>query len=132
MSVPDAAQPREAREEGDRQATVHEPIVHDHIRDPERSHSGADADRDRRRSSVQIASKHDEHRRDRRVRGGESVVDLEAAAPVRMMRAMDAPECMVPDVPVKQASPRLHRGSDRKGDSEPQEHERGRRHEVAP
>lgn len=132
MSIPDATQPREAREEGDRQAAVHEPIVHDHVRETERSHSGADADRDRGRRSVQIAANHDERRRDGGVRRRERVVGLEPAAPVRVVRAMNAPERVVPHSSVEEASPGLHRGRDRQRDGEAEQDEPGGRHEVAP
>jgi len=132
MSIPDAAQPGKTGEEGDRKPSVHEPVVHDHVGDAERGHPGADADRDRRRGSVQIASNHHERGGDGRVRGGQRVVGLEATAPVRVVRPVNAPQRVVPHVPVEETSPGLHRRGDRQGHGETQQHELRRRHEVTP
>ena len=132
MSVPDAAQPAEAREERDRQSPVHEPVVDDHVRDAERRHAGADADRDGRRRSVQVASDHHERRGDGGMQRRERVVRLEPAASVRVVRAMNAPERVVPNAIVEDASPWLHRRRDRQGDGEAEKDELHRRHEVTP
>jgi hypothetical protein len=132
MSIPDAAQPGKAREERDRQPSVHEPVVHDHIGEAERGHAGTDADRDGRGRSVQVASNHHERGRDGGMQGGERIVRFEPTVSLRVMGTMNAPERVVPHAPVEDASPGLHRRGDRYRDGEPQQHELGRRHEVTP
>jgi hypothetical protein len=132
MSIPDAAEHGEAREEADRQSPVNEPIVHDHVADPEQGHAGAGADRDRRKSSVQIAANHDERSREGRMRRRERVVRLEASLTMRMMRPMDAPERVMPHAAVEQAGPGLHRHGDRERNGNAEQHELRGRHEVTP
>jgi len=132
VSVPDAAQPGEAREERDRQSPVHEPVVDDHVRDAERRHAGANADGDGRCRSVQVASNHHERRGDGGMQRRERVVRLEPAASVRVVRAMNAPERVVPHAIVEDASPRLHRRRDGHRDGKAQDHELHRGHEGTP
>lgn len=130
MSIPDAAQPGEAREERDRQPSVYEPVVNDHVGDAERGHAGTGADRDGCRRSVQVASNHHERGRDGGMHGGQRVVRLEPTVALRVVRTMDAPERVVPHAPVEDPSPGLHRRGDRYRDGETQQHELRRRHEV--
>jgi hypothetical protein len=132
VSVADAPEPAVAGEERDREPAVDEPVVHEHVGEAEDRHPGAGADGDGRRGSVQIASNHDEGGSDRRVGGGEDVVGLEPASSLRVMRAVDAPERVVPHAIVEQARPGLHRRGDRQRDGAAEEDEPGRRHEGSP
>jgi len=108
VSITDAAQPGDAREEADGQAAVDEAVVHEHVSEPEDRHADSDANAGGRRRSVQIATNHHERGGDRRVRGREHVVALEAAPTTPVMRTMNAPQRGVPDASVEQPRPRLH------------------------
>jgi hypothetical protein len=110
MSITHAPQPAAPSEEGDRQPAMHEPVVHHEIGETKGGHARAHADGNRRPRSVHIASDHDERGGDRRVRCREHVVRLETSTAPRVMRAVDAPEQMVPDLTVQYTSPRLHQG----------------------
>jgi hypothetical protein len=132
VSVADAAQPRDAAEERHRQPAVDEPVVDDDVGEPEDGHPDAGAEGERGGRSVQIASDHHERRGGRRVTHGERVVELEAPAARRVVRAMHAPHGPVPEAPVEEPRPGLHHG----GHDAPHQHgERDggeRAHEAAP
>ena len=101
---------REARERGDGEPSMNEPVVHDEVRDAEHGHSDADAKNNlAKHADLRTASVEDRHDRDRRVQHGERVVRLEATAPSAVMRTMHAPEDRVPCTPVEQRRPQLHR-----------------------
>jgi hypothetical protein len=130
MSVADPAHPRQAEEEADRQPSVDDTVVEEHVRQPKDRHPGARSDRHRGERSVHIASEHDHRGRDRGVGGGERVVPLEAPRASRVMRAMDRPETSMPHAAVQEPRPRLHRGGDHQRDERPEQDVRQRRHEV--
>ena len=129
VSVADAAQRSDSREEPDRQAAVDHPIVQEDVGEAEQRHAGSRAYRDGGGESVQVAPDHHESRSDRRVGGGQDVVSLEATAPAGVMRTMDAPQRVMPDVPVEEACPRLHRGGDHQRDGRAYREVRSERHE---
>jgi hypothetical protein len=130
MSVSHAPQPRESCEEGHRQPAVNEAVVNDHVREAEGSHAAAGTDGDRRQRAVEVAAQHHEEHRDGRVSRRERVVQLEASLAARVMRAMDAPEPMVPHATVEEPRPGLHRAPDDAGDHRADEHPLERGHEV--
>ena len=111
MSVADPAQRRDAQHERDGKAAVHQAVVDEHVSEAEQRHSGARSDCHDREKTVQVTPDHDERGGDRGVGRREGVVGLEAAGATRVMRAVDAPEAVVPQSPVQEARPGLHRGS---------------------
>jgi len=130
MSVADAAHTRHAQEERYREPSVHHAVVEDHVSDTERRHSRARSDRDRGGNPVHVATDHHERGRDRGMRGGERVVGLEATCATAVVRAVNAPQAMVPDAPVEQARPGLHGGGDEDRHEQTDRHGRRRAHEV--
>ncbi|GAC1551413.1 MAG: hypothetical protein NVS3B10_13960 [Polyangiales bacterium] len=122
MSVTDAAQRSDARKERDGKTAVHHPVVQEDVRQPEHRHADARPDGRRRCKSVQIAPYHHERGSDGRVGGGEHVVSLEPSAPPGVMAAMNAPERVMPDASVEDASPRLHRRGDHQRDDRADDH----------
>lgn len=110
VRVAHAREVREARERGDGEPSVNEPVVHDEVRDAERRHADADAEDDlAKHPDVGTASVQDRDDRDRRVQHRERVVRLEAPASRPVMRTVHAPEDRVPCAPVEQRRPELHR-----------------------
>jgi hypothetical protein len=132
VSVADAAQPRDAAEERHREPAVDEPVVDGDVGDPEDRHPDAGPEGDRGGRSVQIASDHDERRGGRRVAHREGVVELEAPAAPRVVRAMHAPHGPVPDAPVEEPRPGLHHSGHDAPHERGERDERERAHVVAP
>ena len=131
MSIADPAHARQAQQERDGKATVHETIVHHHVSDAEERHSCARSDRQDREDSVHVAPDHDERRSDGGMGGRESVVELEASRAARVMRAVDPPQTVMPHAAVQETRPGLHRGGHRQRHERAQ-HDRGeRRHDEA-
>jgi hypothetical protein len=130
VSVADPTQPGDARERRDGEAAVHEAVVHDDVREPERRHPRADAEHHRRNPAMEVAAQHDERCGDRSVGRGERVVCLEAPLAAPVVGAMNAPERMVPHAPVEHARPRFHQRGDEQRDRDTERDERERRHEV--
>ena len=122
MRAPDPAEDPEREERAHRQPPVHEPVVHDHVANPEERHTGTGADEERARVSVELTSDDDEACSDRRVEHGERVVPLEPPFARLVMGPVHAPQSVVPDPPVEKAGPELHRrrhhGSCHYGDEE--------------
>jgi hypothetical protein len=131
MSVADPAHGRQAEQEADRQAPVHDAVVEEHVRETEERHARARSDRRSGEESVHVASDHDQCGGDGSVRGGERIVLLEAPRAARVMRAMDRVEPVMPHATVEEPRPGLHRGGDHQRDERP-EHDGGqRRHDEA-
>lgn len=131
VSLTNALQPLDAREERHGQAAVHEAVVHDDVGQTERRHPRTCANSHRRENSMHIASDHHERSGDRRVRDGERIIQLEAALPTSMVGAMDAPERSMPYASVEEARPWLHRGRDEQRDARTDDEARECRHEEA-
>jgi hypothetical protein len=130
MSIADPAHARHAQEERDREATVHDAVVEDHVSDTEHRHSRARSDRDGGGDSMHVAPDHHERGGDRGMRGGQRVVGLEATRTASVVRAVNAPETMVPHAAVEQARPGLHGGGDYDGHEHAERDGRKRAHEV--
>jgi len=131
MSVADPAEPREAAEPRDGQATVHQPVVDDDVRETEQRHSGTRADEHGGDEPMHVAANHHEAGRDGGVQGRERVVTLPPAASARMVRPMNRPQPPVPDAAVQEARPGLHQGRDDQRDGDANSDEGGRAHRVA-
>jgi hypothetical protein len=131
VSLADAAEPADARQNADRKTPVHEAVVDHHVGDAERGHPGSEADRGRGEVAMQIASNHHQRRGHRRVRGGEGVVQLEAALAPSVVRAVDPPQGPVPDPAVEEAGPRLHGRRHHQRDRGSQQDRRERAHGAA-
>jgi hypothetical protein len=115
------AEPARAQEPGDREATVHQTVVNQHVCQAERRHPRAHTETERRgKRPGQAAANDDQHHGHGRVNGGEQIVALEAAVTRLMMGAMDRPERAVPDPSVENAGPGLHGGGDGRADGEHQ------------
>jgi hypothetical protein len=109
---------------------VHDAVVDDHVRDTEGRHSSARSDRDGGVESMHVAANHDERGGDGGVRSGQCVVGLEATGATAVVRAVNAPEAMVPHAPMEQACPGLHRGGHEDGHQHTDRYGRCRAHEV--
>jgi hypothetical protein len=129
MSGAHALQPLQPGEEAHRQAAVHEAVVHDDVREPEGGHARPGPDGNRCGQPPQVAAEHDEPGREWRVGRGEHVVELEAASPASVVRAMNSPQRTVPDASVEEARPGLHRECDDQRDGHADRDARDGRHE---
>lgn len=120
MCVRDTANPRKAREPTDGKSTMHDPVVHQEIREAERGGAETDAEghfagrADRTAATVQ-----DERDRERRVEERQSVVQFERALPRTMMRAMDGKENAMPEAAMEKARPEIHQHGDHEGGRPP-------------
>jgi hypothetical protein len=130
MSIADPAHARQSQQERDGEATVHHAVVENDVSDAEHRHSRTRSDRDGGRDSMHVAPDHHERGRDRSVRGGQRVVDLEATRTTAVVRAVNAPQAMVPHAAVEQACPGLHGGGDEDRDEHTERDGRKRAHEV--
>jgi hypothetical protein len=130
MSIADPAHARHAEEERHREAPVHDAVVEDHVGDTEQRHSRARSDRNSGGDSMHVAPDHHERRRDGGMRGGQRVVGLEATCATAVVRAMNAPETMVPNATMEEARPGLHRGGHEDRHQHANRHRRCRAHEV--
>jgi hypothetical protein len=130
MSIADPPHARHAQEERDREPPMHDAVVNDHVSDAEHRHSRTRSDRDGGGDSMHVAPKHHERGRDRGMGGGQRVVGLEATRTTAVVRAVNAPEAMVPHAAVEQARPGLHGGGDEDRHEHAERDGRERAHEV--
>jgi hypothetical protein len=125
---PNARKEGDLRQARDREATVDEAIVDDHVRDAEQGHADAGAEREvadhAGRAGAAVQNQGD---RDGGVERREDVIALESAGPLHVVGAVNAPERMVPDPPVKERRPELHGRGHREGDRYP---DRDRHHAL--
>jgi len=105
-----------------RHALVDQAVVDDDVRDSERAHPDADAERDLAGDPRgAAASEENERDGDRRVKERQGVVGFEAR-PVGsrlVVRSMNSPKPRVPDPAVKQRRPEVHRHGDDDGNRRP-------------
>ena len=88
---------------------VNEAVVDENVADPEERHPDTGADGKRARVAVELAAGDDERSGQGRVEHGERVILLEPTDARLVMRPVQAPEAMMPDAPVEEARPELHR-----------------------
>src|SRR5215207_2247158 len=85
-----------------RNSLVDEPVMNEHVADPEERHPRACTDAERKREAMELAPADHEGDRDRRVKERERVVPLEASRPRLVMRAVHVPELMMPDATMEE------------------------------
>jgi hypothetical protein len=120
VSVTDAGEVRDARQLADREAPVHQAVMHDDVREAEDRHADAGAEGDVAEDAGRAeAAVEDERDSDGSVQEGEGVVALEEPAAAPVVRAMNSPESVVPHAAVKERGPALHRCGRRERDDDP-------------
>lgn len=114
----DSPEVREPQQEGHGQSLVDEAVVHHEVGEAERGHADARSHEDRSGRARELAPDDDEQHRERGVETRQGVVPFEATLARLVVRGVDAPERAVPEPPVEEARPRLHRARGEHGGRE--------------
>jgi hypothetical protein len=113
MGPHDRAKRRDAEERADGQSAVHQAVVEEQVEGAEERHPVAHPELHVAQPSRRPARpEDDEGDRDRRVERAEHVVALETAGARRVVGAMDPPQRTVPEAPVQERRPEVHRRGD--------------------